>query len=269
METGVTKGTRIAVVISVAFHIIAFSIFTFVKLYEGESDIEGQMPVTFVKAQEAKPVRRSDLVRSRILLHRSPQNRSQEQAIARPAYRSSEVFYTDAPEKVFSIARGVERKSLKGQSAAKLPPINKPHRMVSPVGAAVFRETSPPEGQLFQSGVTSGRDFLKEMPSIQSKPSLSDIMQRFAQTVRRKIESKKRYPLAARKSRFEGRVGVKMTILKDGQLEMIEIIESSGHAILDKAALESVRRSAPFPQFPEEAERSRIQMSIYLAFKMT
>ncbi len=60
-----------------------------------------------------------------------------------------------------------------------------------------------------------------------------------------------------------------MTILEDGQLERTEIIESSGYTILDKAALESVRRSAPFPAFPKEAERKRVQMNVYLVFKMT
>ena len=172
-----TGQSKTAVVASIAIHAFAFIALMGVKLYYGEPDVGEEVPVAFVDRQDVKPPRRSALVRSRALLQRSPQNRSQEQAIARPAYSSSEVFYTDAPEKVFSIVRGVERKALEGQFAAKLPPINKPHRMVSPVGIAVFRETSPPEAQLFQSGVTSGRDFLKEMPSIQSKPSMSDIMQ--------------------------------------------------------------------------------------------
>lgn len=265
-----TQG-KTAALVSITIHALAFIALMGVKIYHAEQNAaEKKIAVTFVDIKDTKPKRRSALVRSRILVYKSPQNLSQEQAIARPSYKSSHVFYTDAPEQVFSdapeqvfsMARGVGREVLKGQLVGNLPSINKPHRMVSPVGTAVLKETSPPEAQLFQSRI------IKEMPSIQSKPSLSEIMRQFSQTVRRKIESKKRYPLAARKSRAEGRVGIKMTILRDGQLEMVEIIESSGNSILDKAALESVRRSAPFPPLPKEAERSRIQMSIYLAFKM-
>jgi TonB family protein len=265
----ITGQARIAVTASIAIHILIFIVLAAVKLYYGEVDAKAEMPVTFVKVQDAKPRRRSALIRPNILIYRSPQNRSQEQAIIRPAYRSSEVFYTSAPQQIFSTARGMEREALRGQFAAQMPPIDKPHRMVSPVGTAVLKETHPPETQLIPSSVTSGRDFLEEIPSIQSRPSLSQIMRRFVQTVRRRIESRKRYPLAARKSLLEGRVGVRMTILKDGRLERIEIIESSGHRILDKAALESVRRSAPFPPFPKEAERKRVHMSIYMVFKMT
>ena len=269
MSGRMTTQAKTAVLMSVAIHALAFIILMGVKFYYGEPGTEEKIPVTFVDRKDIKPSRRSAPVRSRVLVYKSPQNRYQEQAIIRPVHRSSDVFYTNAPEQAFSIASGVGREARKGQFAAKLSPINKPHRMFSPVGTAVLKETSPSEAQLFQSQITSGYDFLKEMPSIQSRPSLSEIMGRFAQIVRRSIESQKRYPLAARKSRIEGRVGIKMTIRRDGQLEMIEIIESSGHTILDIAALESVRRAAPFPPFPKEAERSRIQMSIYLVFKMT
>jgi len=264
-----TRQAKTAIAASIAIHAIAFMILTAVRLYYGEVSVEGEMPVAFVKVQDAKPPRRSAFVRPNIMLYRSPQNRSQKQAIIRPTHGSSEVFYTRAPQQVFSIASEVEREILKGQIVAKLPTTKKPQGMVSPLGTAILNDTRPPETRLLQSMVTSGRDFLKEIPPVQAKPSLSDIMQRFAQTVRRKIESSKRYPLAARKSMTEGRVGIRMTVMEDGRLETVEIIESSGYAILDKAALESVRRSAPFPPLPREAERKRVQMSIYLVFKMT
>jgi protein TonB len=103
---------------------------------------------------------------------------------------------------------------------------------------------------------------------VQAKPSLTDFLQRYTRTVRMKIESQKRYPLTARRAMIEGRVGIKMTILRDGQLENVEIIESSGYEILDKSALESIQSSAPFPPLPKDIERKRIQISIYLTFKM-
>ena len=263
----VSGQTRTAVIASLILHITAFIVLAAVRLYYGELDVKEQIPVAFVERKDTKLLRRSALVRPMVSISRSPQNISQEQAIAHPAYSSSEVFYTDAPAQTFSVARSIEREGFSGQIIAQLPPIRRSQYVSNPIGARVIKETHPP-GMQIQPRIASGHDFLSEMPSMQEKPSLGDIMQRFARTVRRKIESKKRYPLTARKSMIEGRVGVKMTILKDGRLETVEIIESSGYTILDKEALASVRRSAPFPSFPKEAERKRIQMSIYLVFKI-
>jgi len=262
-----TGQTRTAMLVSTALHIIAFIILAAVRLYYGELSAKEQIPIAFVERQETKLLRRSALIRPMMSISRSPQNRSPDQAIVHPTYRSSEVFYTDAPEQAFSVARSVEREGFSGQIIKQLPPTKKSQYILNPIGTRVLKETHPPEMQI-QPRIASGRSFINEIPPMQAKPSLSNIMQRFAQNVRRKIESRKRYPLAARKSMIEGRVGVKMTILKDGRLEIVEIIKSSGHSILDKAALESIRRSAPFPPFPKDVERKRVQMSIYLVFKI-
>lgn len=262
-----TKFARIAITISVALHIIAFSTLAFIKLYYREPEVKEELTISFAKLKETKPLRRSAMVRDQITLNRSPQNISREQAIIRPTHNSFEVFYTEAPTQVFSVAEGVERNILRGQFAAQPPPINIPQRMISPVSTLSIEEISPPEIQI-QTVINGGSAFLNQIPPIQTKPSLGDALRRFTQTVRKKIESKKRYPLSARKSKTEGRVGVKMTILKDGRLERVEIIEPSGYVILNKAALENVRRAAPFPSLPEAVKRKRVQISIYMTFKM-
>jgi outer membrane receptor protein involved in Fe transport len=161
-----TRQARTAIAASFAIHVIAFILLTAVRLYYEEVDVKGKMPVAFVRVQEAKPTRRSDFVRPNILLYRSLQSRSQEQAIIRPTHGSSEVFYTKAPQQVFSIASEVEREILKGQIVAQVPTISKPQGMVSPVVTAVFNETRPPETWLLQSITISGRDFLKEIPPL-------------------------------------------------------------------------------------------------------
>lgn len=264
-----TGQAKTAIVTSITLHIVAFIVLMGVKLYYGEPDAKGEMSVAFVSIEKTKPRRRSDLIRPNIMLYRPPQNLSQEQPIVRLSHESSEVFYTDAPQQPYSMSRGAEREGFSGQIGIQPLPINKAHGMVNPVGVKILKETHPPETQLLQYNIISGHDFLKETPVVQAKPRLKDTLQRFTRTVRKMIEAKKKYPLTARKSMIEGRVGVKMTILRNGQLERTEIVESSGHAILDRAALESVRRSAPFPPLPKEAERKRIQINIYLVYKMT
>jgi len=63
----------------------------------------------------------------------------------------------------------------------------------------------------------------------------------------RKIEAAKRYPKVARKMGIEGTTVVRFKIAPKGQVEALEIIESSGSEILDKASIETVRDAAPFP----------------------
>jgi outer membrane biosynthesis protein TonB len=41
------------------------------------------------------------------------------------------------------------------------------------------------------------------------------------------------------------------------------------HKILDNAALQSVRAAAPFPAILEAVERDKIELSIYLVFKIS
>ena len=60
------------------------------------------------------------------------------------------------------------------------------------------------------------------------------------------------YPQAALQQGIFGDLRLKMTLLQDGTLESTEILESSGHLVLDRAALEIARKSAPFQSFPPE-----------------
>ena len=47
-----------------------------------------------------------------------------------------------------------------------------------------------------------------------------------------------------------------VAILPDGSLKEVELLESSGHQVLDDAAVRIVRLSAPYAPFPDELRRS-------------
>jgi TonB family protein len=67
------------------------------------------------------------------------------------------------------------------------------------------------------------------------------------QQIIRKIEVAKRYPSAARRRGIEGKAIVRFKLKPQGQVEAIEIVESSGSEILDRASLQTVRDAAPLP----------------------
>ncbi len=60
------------------------------------------------------------------------------------------------------------------------------------------------------------------------------------------------YPDAARRQQLYGNLRLLVSILPDGVVEEIRILQSSGHSILDQAALGIVQLAAPFQPFPDE-----------------
>lgn len=61
------------------------------------------------------------------------------------------------------------------------------------------------------------------------------------------------YPHMARKRGLEGKVVVSFTVCADGEAQDITITESSGFEILDRSAVEAVRKASPFPKPPVKA----------------
>ena len=75
---------------------------------------------------------------------------------------------------------------------------------------------------------------------------------------RRKIESvgNLNYPQKARKDKLYGSLRLMVAILADGSLKEVELLDSSGHKVLDDAAIRIVRLSSPYAPFPDELRKS-------------
>ncbi len=71
---------------------------------------------------------------------------------------------------------------------------------------------------------------------------------------RRKIETigNLNYPQEARRRQLFGSLKLLVAIRPDGSLAKVQVLESSGHRILDDAAVNIVRLAAPFAPFPDE-----------------
>jgi len=63
------------------------------------------------------------------------------------------------------------------------------------------------------------------------------------------------YPEQARRQKLSGKLLLDVAINANGTIREVKIIESSGHAILDDAALRIVHLAAPFPPFSESIRR--------------
>jgi len=62
---------------------------------------------------------------------------------------------------------------------------------------------------------------------------------------------KKYYPEEAELRNLSAELEVAVQIKKDGSLNSIEILRSSGYEVIDNAALEIIRKASPFKKFPQ------------------
>ena len=81
-----------------------------------------------------------------------------------------------------------------------------------------------------------------------------------------KLRRALRYPAAAKRQRLRGQVRVSFVVAANGSVASIRVVSSSGSPLLDDAALEAVRRAAPFPDIPPGAGRTSWPFTVPLAF---
>lgn len=266
-----SKQAKIAIISSIVLHLLVLAILALVRSY-AEIATESNLPVSIIKEKNENRPRRSTPIRPIASLDLSIKPRQFDQYVIRPPeYKASnEVFYARDFKDLSSPVRRLNQGSLHSRNLSQ--PMTELRQRLSKLISADVRRESELRAVLTQPKVFEGHDLISEIKFSKAKPEAilsSDALKSFAETVRRKIESNKKYPLSAQRMGLEGRIGIKMTILKDGQLSQVEIISSSGFDILDSAALQSVRDAAPFPPFPEEIRRDEIEMSVYLVFKIT
>lgn len=88
----------------------------------------------------------------------------------------------------------------------------------------------------------------------------------FLSKVKRKIDQSKYYPKEAVKDMLNGVVLVHLEINRDGSLGEVKVASSSGKDVLDMAALDIVRRAAPFSKVPSRISHTPIRVSTDILF---
>lgn len=85
--------------------------------------------------------------------------------------------------------------------------------------------------------------------------------------VRRKLSRARYYPAEAKRQGLRGVAHVRFTVTSNGGLAGVNLARSAGSRILDEAALDAVRRAAPFPPIPAGAGRDSWVFTIPIDFK--
>ena len=75
------------------------------------------------------------------------------------------------------------------------------------------------------------------------------------------------YPVASSRYGIYGDLRLMVAIRYDGRIKNIEILSSSGHAVLDEAAIRIVRMASPFDPFPPELRTTTDLLEIIRTWK--
>jgi protein TonB len=82
------------------------------------------------------------------------------------------------------------------------------------------------------------------------------------------LNKHKSYPRDAKKEKQQGVVELQFTLQRDGSVTASSIKKSSGHALLDNAALAMLAAAAPLPALPESMDRQQITLVIPIEFSL-
>lgn len=134
---------------------------------------------------------------------------------------------------------------------------------------------APDGGEIAAREALDSRDLMEQSLAMVRTPSLHQESADFRQQPRRKFISaatrehlfasymgawiakverigNMNYPEAARRQGIEGSLVLSVDVLADGSVGQVRILRSSGHELLDEAAVRIVRLSAPFAPLPAE-----------------
>jgi protein TonB len=78
----------------------------------------------------------------------------------------------------------------------------------------------------------------------------------------------RKYPRAAARAGYQGTVMVRFVLDRDGGLRASELLDSSGHALLDRAALELLDRAAPFPPLPSGSGLDEVELVLPIDYRL-
>jgi protein TonB len=185
------------------------------------------------------------------------------------------------------VARAEER----SQNTA--PPSPAPPKLPSPPASKSLRDITPTLGKMVMAkvdtgagrgeGTSSGSAVGTEGKAVEKGPITEEqgggahltalnapeiqYISYFA-SIKRKIELVWQYPQEAAAAGLQGDLIVDFVIGRSGNLESVELLQGSGHKILDDEALGSIRKAAPYNPIPEPYKISDLRIRAHFIYEM-
>jgi TonB family protein len=93
-----------------------------------------------------------------------------------------------------------------------------------------------------------------------------EIWGKYTNSIQLKIAQAKIYPPLARERKQQGKVFLSFKLDKNGEILELSIENSSGHKILDQAAMKAIKEAAPFPTIPVSLNKKHASLKIPISF---
>ncbi len=87
--------------------------------------------------------------------------------------------------------------------------------------------------------------------------------------IKKKIEPLWIYPEKAQAIGLQGKLALYFSIVRDGRLDRLELLNSSGHALLDEQALKAIRGAAPYYPLPDRLHISRLNIQATFEYRIS
>ncbi|MBC57307.1 MAG: hypothetical protein CL814_10265 [Confluentimicrobium sp.] len=125
----------------------------------------------------------------------------------------------------------------------------------------------PPEAPAKRAAGTGGGAQAGEAGASANPGQQRALASSWAGQIQARVARVHRMPAAALRLGLYGDVTVRITVARDGRLQSARVVKSAGLAVLDQAALQSVRRAGRFPPAPEGLTRPAMSFDVPLAFE--
>jgi protein TonB len=153
------------------------------------------------------------------------------------------------------------------------PPSTTAADMSAPASAKAPERQTPAERPMSSPATTPSRKprsaaVAVESPSAAASPgAASKAALNFQKILFEHIEHYRHYPEEARREGLQGVVQLLFAMRRDGTVLDVWVKASSGSAILDRAAIDTIRRAQPLPLIPS-ALSDRLDVVIPIAFSL-
>ena len=91
----------------------------------------------------------------------------------------------------------------------------------------------------------------------------------YTTVIKKRLASYWGYPRKAKEQLMEGKSRVLFSLSRDGRLTGVIITGSSGYEILDMEGVDAIKRSAPFPPFPDSITAVKLNINVTFDYRIT
>lgn len=172
----------------------------------------------------------------------------EQQVIELPKARPEPVEATKEPEPVQSAEPLIAQRQPVApppSEAGERRPMDTTAKPSEPVPLASSSPAEPPAAVSSSSTPGPPEVPVQAAKTVPSGPEVKTDHRWLAESLWRRVAELKRYPSSARLNGQEGKVILKAVIRSDGHLMEVTVQKSSGHQILDAAAVEAVKLACP------------------------